>query len=724
MRARPVIAVLFLFLHHAWSITPEVLEPEQVVTASIPPSGVKCYFLSLNDTIAREIVYWSQAKMFLHLEPYSGTPHMLVSVFGCPSNGFPVHYEYQSARSRNDMLAAGQTPPAEWEWVGDIESLDIELSYRNFYIEIVQYHPKVDSNSTMTELSRKLRNAGYNAQANNVDEIIYRGYFLPSDASLLHGYQDLIMPDAKFQFSAKIHDESRVPKETLNPIANTVGWSRDITKMPSADPAEYQISFWPPTRKSNTTTARRHIDFRRMRDQRQEEEPLREHDVALKKLMADGSHVRWGEVEKILREAGYHDIVQEAGDLLAHDDIIFRANPSSSMTALSSQIKLNSLDHEPSPEGVDGSILEAELKKTNEALAHLRARNIRGFEDFVRRGEEEFVEFQKSWSQRGLGERRSRRSLPNVTEPYPGGASPAAIEKAMHIVTDEELEYMIYVVDLTKIIRDRWGVVRDSIFNQYTRLIDWDQPSVFFCDDSPQGKCGIYQVITRQEFARLDVNGDGLISLSEYEAEYSIERQKYDDGFKAGWNFQIAALNHSGQGIDLSTWEEAYNGYKGIFDASLKDPLVRTYWTSLGLNQTGRPVGVTGNISAANPVIEWLTYKAFDQLPDGRLTRNLKGLDDSDNNVYILNLVVRSRVTGEQVAYKAHVLQRRSPVYMPAETTGPKQKNVIIGAATSIVGITLIFLAAIFFSRLKKKRPVVKIVHEGPDGPVLIGQVK
>ena len=42
-----------------------------------------------------------------------------------------------------------------------------------------------------------------------------------------------------------------------------------------------------------------------------------------------------------------------------------------------------------------------------------------------------------------------------------------------------------------------------------------------------------------------------------------------------GWNFQIAALNHSGQGIDLATWEQAYNDYKGIFDASLKDPLVR-----------------------------------------------------------------------------------------------------------------------------------------------------
>ncbi|EKX50059.1 hypothetical protein GUITHDRAFT_104457 [Guillardia theta CCMP2712] len=768
MRPHVIPPLLLLLAHQVLSITPEVIEPEQTITSSILPSEIKCYYLSLNDTVTREIVYWTKAKMFLHLEPYSGTPHMLVSALGCPSNGFPVHYEYQNAISRNDMLAAGQTPPQEWEWVGDIETLDIDLSYRNFYIEIVQFHPKVDSNYTMTELSRKLRLTMQDTMQRQTTSmrlyieksalvrrcidssslLDFSRLFLPNDSSMLRKYQELIMPTAKFQFSAKIHDEKRIPKEKLNPIANvqstTVGWSRDITKMPSADPAEYQISFWPPTRKSNSTTARRHIDFRQLRDMHEEEEPLGEHDVALRKLMADGSHVRWGDVEKILKEAGYHDIVQEASDLLSHEDIIFRANvkqhllapsplfdltralqPASSMTALSSQRRLNALEEDDrSARGLDASTLQAELKKTNEALEALKS--VPGFEDSMRRGAQEFLEFQQSASQRSAGERRGRRDLQNVTELYMGGASPAAalagdqIQQAVHAISDEELEYMIYVVDLTQIIRDRWGVVRDSIYNQYTRLIDWDQPSVFFCDESPQGKCGIYQVITRQEFARLDVNGDGLISKSEYEAEYSVERQKYDNGFKSGWNFQIAALNHSGQGIDLATWEEAYNDYKGIFDASLKDPLVRTYWTSLGLNQTGRPVGVTGNISAANPVIEWLTYKAFDQLPDGRLTRNLKGLDDSDNNVYIVNVVVRSRATGEEVAYKAHVLQRRSPVYMPADTTGPKQKSVIIGAVSSIVGITVIFLVAIYFSRLKKKRPVVKIVHEGPDGPVLI----
>ena len=64
-------------------------------------------------------------------------------------------------------------------------------------------------------------------------------------------------------------------------------------------------------------------------------------------------------------------------------------------------------------------------------------------------------------------------------------------------------------------------------------------------------------------------------------------------------------------------------GRKSPAGLELKELQVRTYWTSLGLNQTGRPVGVTGNISAANPVIEWLTYKAFDQvgrLPTASLT--------------------------------------------------------------------------------------------------------
>eukprot|EP00960_Hanusia_phi_P043961 756370-Hanusia_phi.AAC.12 len=164
MRARPVIAVLFLFLHHAWSITPEVLEvwkcpPEQVVTASIPPSGVKCYFLSLNDTIAREIVYWSQvvavaasaaqsccdwntgqdvsaprtlqrdaahARFCVWLS-FEWVPSALRVPKRKASSLLPASHLLLGL-SRNDMLAAGQTPPAEWEWVGDIESLDIELS--------------------------------------------------------------------------------------------------------------------------------------------------------------------------------------------------------------------------------------------------------------------------------------------------------------------------------------------------------------------------------------------------------------------------------------------------------------------------------------------------------------------------------------------------------------------------------------------------------------------
>eukprot|EP00960_Hanusia_phi_P043959 756370-Hanusia_phi.AAC.10 len=207
-------------------------------------------------------------------------------------------------------------------------------------------------------------------------------------------------------------------------------------------------------------------------------------------MQADGSHVRWGEVEKILREAGYHDIsrrgisVQEAGDLLAHDDIIFRANVCQNEICLQRPDQLISavvFDDSVivTKKGVDGSILEAELKKTNEALAHLRARNIRGF------ASARAVSWaEKSWSQRGLGERRSRRSLPNVTEPYPGGASPAAVVPYVPLPVLCSAD-VIACLQQSRQVRD------------------------------------------------LPVNGDGLISLSEYEAEYSIERQKYDDGFKA-----------------------------------------------------------------------------------------------------------------------------------------------------------------------------------------------
>eukprot|EP00960_Hanusia_phi_P043960 756370-Hanusia_phi.AAC.11 len=56
------------------------------------------------------------------------------------------------------------------------------------------------------------------------------------------------MPDAKFQFSAKIHDESRVPKETLNPIANvmSVVWVVAFTLVPQdrgLEPRYHQDAF-------------------------------------------------------------------------------------------------------------------------------------------------------------------------------------------------------------------------------------------------------------------------------------------------------------------------------------------------------------------------------------------------------------------------------------------------------------------------------------------------
>ena len=72
---------------------------------------------------------------------------------------------------------------------------------------------------------------------------------------------------------------------------------------------------------------------------------------------------------------------------------------------------------------------------------------------------------------------------------------------------------------------------------------------------------------------------------------------------------------------------------------------------------------MSGNVSKDASTATWLGYKSFDRDDKGRLTRAIQGLADNDNNVYIVNVVVRHVVTKEMVAYKPHVLQRRSPIY-------------------------------------------------------------
>jgi len=301
-------------------------------------------------------------------------------------------------------------------------------------------------------------------------------------------------------------------------------------------------------------------------------------------------------------------------------------------------------------------------------------------------------------------------------------------EKADRPLIDEELEYLVYWVDITKFVQERWGFVEDALKNRYTRLFDFNASGGFYCpEESADRMCGIHQLIARQEFTRLDNlgNADGRLQREELYAEFPPDG---NSAFKAGWDWDAAVAYQdskmlSGDGLAMRAWEEAYGKSQAIFDGSFKDPLLRNYWTVCGLNASATPLVVSGNVSKDTGFYEWQGHKAFDRDATGRLTRGIKGLADHDNNVYIVNVVVRHVVTKEMVAYKPHVLQRRSPIYEAADTTGPQSMALIYGVAGGVGGITLIFIIAIIYSRTRKTRPKLRIVKRGPGGQPLMAEM-
>jgi hypothetical protein len=60
------------------------------------PAAAICYNLTFSDNIVREIVWWDRGRLSLRVEPCIGKPHMKASVYGCPSDGAPVVWEYMN----------------------------------------------------------------------------------------------------------------------------------------------------------------------------------------------------------------------------------------------------------------------------------------------------------------------------------------------------------------------------------------------------------------------------------------------------------------------------------------------------------------------------------------------------------------------------------------------------------------------------------------------------
>mmetsp|Transcript_1937 Transcript_1937/g.3094 ORF Transcript_1937/g.3094 Transcript_1937/m.3094 type:complete len:726 (+) Transcript_1937:22-2199(+) len=694
------------------SPTPFPIQSDVTVEGSLAPNQTVCYQFSLDADATREVVYWQQAKLYLRLEPCAGIPHMKASVWGCPSQGHVTNWEYQSDRSRNDLRAAGQKIPDLWEWMGDVETLSIDVTHRNFYIEISQYHWPIRTNHSLDDLIRRLRDVDLNSEADVVEDIKFLGVMGQSEIAKLMNFQNLLIPVANYRLTAYLHDESVFPQSSVLPLTNKQGWDRNIEHVQEANltlgapqnpySGNYLIAFWPPTRSasgsgsSDNTTSATTREFEE--EEEEEEEP--HHVRSLKAMMDEGKHVTFGDVENMLGEE-HAETLEHARQLFTPDDVIFRANP----TSPHARSHLNSL-HRPvetedgSPEAERRRLkVSKELEEVNKALE--RMKHIEGFEEAVARGTQKYhdeIAARESKRRAAVTPINRLTSISDAPNSTIGNYTMA--DRAKHPLLDDDLVYMIYWADITADVKSRWGVMLDSLSNEYTRLLD--EP----CATRPE-RCGVKQVITEQEFLRLDKNADGQLSRAEYEAEYTVEKQYISTGFKNGLTFD-QVLNGTSE-LSRTSWDAQYDGATAILDASIKDPVLRTYWTACGLERFATPLVPSGNVSKDSVRAEWQTFKSFDQLQDGRLTRSIKGLDDSDNNVYVVGIIVRNSVTGERAAYKPHIVQRPTPIYQAPEATGSTQMAIIIAVASSIGAIVVIFIIAIVVTKNKKSKPSIRI---------------
>ena len=126
---------------------------------------------SLDSDQTRNVVYWKDAKVYFRLEPCAGVPHMRASVYGCPSDGNLINWEYQSDKARNDLRVKGEKVPADWEWPGDLETLSIDVTHRNFYVEISYHHQPLRTNVSLYDLETRLRAKNYMDEADKLVDI-------------------------------------------------------------------------------------------------------------------------------------------------------------------------------------------------------------------------------------------------------------------------------------------------------------------------------------------------------------------------------------------------------------------------------------------------------------------------------------------------------------------------------------------------------------------------
>jgi hypothetical protein len=109
---------------------------DHMATGSLQANQTRCYRFHMDDATTKQAVNWEQrrkaptacisllvgivlhavrcGRLLIRLDPCSGLPHLKVSVYGCPSEGHQVTWEYMDEVMQNDLRAAGRPVPKAW----------------------------------------------------------------------------------------------------------------------------------------------------------------------------------------------------------------------------------------------------------------------------------------------------------------------------------------------------------------------------------------------------------------------------------------------------------------------------------------------------------------------------------------------------------------------------------------------------------------------------------
>jgi hypothetical protein len=95
-------------------------------------------------------------------------------------------------------------------------------------------------------------------------------------------------------------------------------------------------------------------------------------------------------------------------------------------------------------------------------------------------------------------------------------------------------------------------------------------------------------------------------------------------------------------------------------------------------------------------------------MEDRRFQYTINGFNDTDNRIYLINIIAQNVVTGEEVAYKVHALQREVQVYQPPPIGGA-ETGLVVGIAVTAGTVGIIVIVAFAVNSSKKMRPRLRV---------------